>query len=372
ARGRQWSEADADMDRALSVLSDLSTSRRMTNEIEDLIDRLNAALGGANRVHAFADLRRDRERSVALRNQLAVIRAELLARESATTGNAELDKVRAERRQLEPLLKKMPRSDEDFEVRDQQLFARYREMSKELSALGVEVMGLEARLTALERYSADSKTPAATEALKAELEQHRAAAKSFRKDITEYVRLIELARLQVGVGDSRYQRDDRNRAQYLELIARERQLMASLGIRRDSGVDAGLERAARLDASLAQRDAAVDVIVEERISGMRSVIDEETEKLAGYRTSLDSLSGEAEEVVGGVTYANFESVRKRFYDLVLRADVGRIDIAWARREEHRMKVDTLTRARSSELQAIDGEFEEISDTGTSTEPEAAQ
>jgi hypothetical protein len=46
---------------------------------------------------------------------------------------------------------------------------------------------------------------------------------------------------------------------------------------------------------------------------------------------------------------------------VLRADVGRIDVAWARREEHRMRVEMLTRDRARELRTLDDEFREITD-----------
>jgi hypothetical protein len=66
-------------------------------------------------------------------------------------------------------------------------------------------------------------------------------------------------------------------------------------------------------------------------------------------------------VVGSVTYANFAAVRRRFYDLVLRADVGTIDVSWADREEHRMRVELLTRERAREIQALDDEFQEIMD-----------
>jgi hypothetical protein len=62
-----------------------------------------------------------------------------------------------------------------------------------------------------------------------------------------------------------------------------------------------------------------------------------------------------------VTYANFAAVRRRFYDLVLRADVGTIDVSWADREEHRMRVELLTRERAREIQALDDEFQEIMD-----------
>ena len=55
------------------------------------------------------------------------------------------------------------------------------------------------------------------------------------------------------------------------------------------------------------------------------------------------------------------AVRARFYDLVLRADVGNIDVSWADREEHRQRVELLTRQRATEIQALDDEFQEIMD-----------
>jgi len=56
-------------------------------------------------------------------------------------------------------------------------------------------------------------------------------------------------------------------------------------------------------------------------------------------------------------------VRARFQDLVIRTDVGQIDIAWAIREDHRSKVERLTRDRAREIQALDAEFREIMTDG---------
>ena len=53
--------------------------------------------------------------------------------------------------------------------------------------------------------------------------------------------------------------------------------------------------------------------------------------------------------------------QKRFYDLVLKADVGVIDVGWAEREEHRTRIELLTRERSRSMQSLDDEFREIMD-----------
>jgi endoglucanase Acf2 len=66
-------------------------------------------------------------------------------------------------------------------------------------------------------------------------------------------------------------------------------------------------------------------------------------------------------VVGAITYVNFNRVHNRFHELVLRADLGKIDISWARREDHRLRIDALTRDRARELQALDDEFRDVMD-----------
>jgi len=102
---------------------------------------------------------------------------------------------------------------------------------------------------------------------------------------------------------------------------------------------------------------------------MLEVVDEETANLARYRVALGSLEGETERVVGAITYLNFNRVQNRFYDLVLRADLGKIDVSWARREDHRLRIDALTRERARELQALDDEFRDVMDEGRSSEGE---
>jgi len=115
----------------------------------------------------------------------------------------------------------------------------------------------------------------------------------------------------------------------------------------------------------------VQGVVEERTADILRQLREEAENIVGYRQALTGLEAETEEVVGGVTYENFLQVQQRFYDLVLRADVGRIDVAWARREEHRTRVEMLTRQRAREMRNLDDEFREIMDETTQSSTEEA-
>jgi len=354
------------MDRALGVLSDLNQARRLVSQTSSLVQRLNAALNAPNTVSVFADLRRHREGTTALRNRITRLRRSLIRREERELGSApeQVRQLRAQRRRIESVLGGMPTDEDDFIVRNDTVLARYRRFERELQELEVELLGLEARITATTRFLDDTAEEQATEgavAIRTEIDQHRDAVRAYREEVQGIRRAIEVGRLQVGVGDTRYQRDERLRSAYDQLVLRERSLLAEAGIRPNAEINRLFSRLDRAESLLDQHDGRVDAVLEERTGEMRAIVDEESEKLEGYRLALAQLEGETEEVVGAITYANFSNVRQRFYDLVLRADVGRIDVAWQRREEHRARVDILTRERNREMQILDDEFRDIMD-----------
>jgi TolA-binding protein len=363
---QRWASLEGDMDRALGVLADLAEARRLVQETSDLVRRLTAALAQPNPVTVFGDLRRQRERTTGLRNRLAQVRRRLMALEGrgAEGDGSELGAVRQRRREIERFLDRMPTSDEGFADFDGSLLQRYRRLERELARMEVELLGMEARINAIDRFAQDTagtREAGADEALRNELGQQRGAIADYRRQIGELRILIEAGRLQVGVSDDRYQRHERLRQEHARLVERERQLGGG-----SSRFDPYFRRIASVERMLDERDALIDRVVEERSAAIRRQVEEESARIEGYRRELRALEAEAEEVVGAVTYRNFRRVQHRFYDLVLRADVGRIDVAWAQREDRRMRVDMLTRERARELRALDDEFREITDESGSS------
>ncbi|MEM9865848.1 MAG: tetratricopeptide repeat protein, partial [Myxococcota bacterium] len=365
-QARRYTDLGSDFTRAVNVLSDLSQSRRLVRETQSLINRLNGAIGGSNRVSVFTDLREQREGTTSIRNRAARIRRQLIRWEERNVGGGgpELASIRSERRRVEEELGSMPTQGDDFLARDDQMLSRYRRLQRELADLEVALLGMDARIVATESFiNATREQQQNLEGVESELAQQRAAVAAYREEIEAIEGLIEVARLQVGVGDVRYQRDERLRDEYARLVAEERRLSGGTSSR----AAPLFQRVRSLESQIDARDREIDERVDERVASMRSVIDEESANLVRYREQIQSLEGETEEVVGGVTQVAFSDVRDRFYDLVLRAEVGRIDVSWADREEHRQRVDLLTRERSRELQALDDEFRDIMDEGSEEE-----
>jgi len=367
AQALRWAATEGEMQRAMNTLSDLTQARQLVGETEQIVARLNGALASPNPVNVFADLRHQRERTITLRNRIARTRRDLAAIEAKANGqyrSAELDQVRERRRELERSLNGAPVKPEDIEKRAFGVSSQFSTVGKDLSRLEVDLLGMEARITATERFigaTMSGRDPQAMDAVRAELTTQKGAVVDYRKRIQDLEIQLETGRIQVGVDDQDFKREEAVRNEHASLVERERQILRSLGARPNERVDAGFASAATIEASIAQHDQRIDAIVGERVSEMRGVLDAEGAKLVGYRTQLTALEGESEEVVGGIALDNFRKVRQRFYDLVLRADVGIIDVSWAVREEHRMRAEVLTRERARSLKALEDEYRDIMD-----------
>ncbi|MEM1417819.1 MAG: tetratricopeptide repeat protein, partial [Myxococcota bacterium] len=298
ATARRYVDLEGDFDRAVGVLSDLSTARRLVAETDDLVIRLTAALDSPNRVSVFGDLRRSRESTTALRNRLVRARGQLIEYEerNSSASSPELQAVREERRRIERSMGGMPTETDDFIDRDQELLVRYRALTRELGEAEVTVQGLEARIVAFDVYLEQLETAAARgeapdpgnlESVRNELANQRGAVVRYREEIAELTRLVEVARLQVGVGDNRYQADERRRTEYAALVERERRLAGASG----SQAETAFRRIAAIERRLDTLDMRIDGAVEERVSTMNVTISEERQRLVGYRQALGDLEG---------------------------------------------------------------------------------
>ncbi len=345
--------------RALTILSDLAAAKRDVATIEDLVVRLRAVLEAPNPITVLRDLRAERERVEVLSNRAAAIRAEVAAAEASAdpAAGSELERVRAERRGLERTIAAMPAERRDFERRDGQVVLGYRSLAEQLPELHRAVLTLEARVHAAEHALRTARGDAAIDA-SPELAEMRAAVHELRRAIRAAERGLEAGRLRVGVGDERTVEEVEARRRLSSLVAEERRLAQAAGA--GPGEDA-LRRVAALEATLEARAADIDAATRHRVGAMLEVVHEEAGNLDGYLTAVATLSAQAEEVVTEVVVHNYQLARQRLYDLVLRADLGHVEVGWARRESHRRELETLTRQRVREVDGVDRERAAILD-----------
>lgn len=362
----KWVGEEPDVRRAIALTADLGVAREYARETERLVRLLEAVINGPSRINAIPTLRAAVRQSQQLNNRLVQLRSRLLRMEEEKLGAAdpEISRLRQERAQLQKKLDSLPTTEEQFNRREEQSQAIFQRMRHELARNEIRLDRLIAMIVALERYVQDPKyvedVPEQNiKALRDELDRHRRGIATMRETLGDLRDDVENARYQVGVGDADDREDREIRERIRALSKKERALLSG------RGGDLG-RRLDRIYAVIEETEDIVDSFeqqvmreAERQITEMRKLVKAESDRVAGYRAELVSLNEEAEEVIGGVTFENFTNVRKRFHDLILKADVGIIDVAWMRKEEHGTRRNELTKKRLNEIKALDEEFREV-------------
>ena len=83
------------------------------------------------------------------------------------------------------------------------------------------------------------------------------------------------------------------------------------------------------------------------------------EELAGAADKLGAIMEQSKSMGGGLAQAMFTKVADKFYDLVVRSDVGIIDVSWGLKDQKTQAVTRLTNQKSLELKAVEEDFRKV-------------
>jgi hypothetical protein len=205
----------------------------------------------------------------------------------------------------------------------------------------------------------------------AELQEMKALYRDVDAAVAEVVeerrqRLLELsiAETEVGLGDATARSEATIRDRYRELLRKGEGFLRPYRSSVDPGSRTALEsidadRAALLRAGsgLDSYFAELEKTIEMKVADLQKEVAAEYSLLAMHRQSLEELvdSGGA----GILAYLNFVRVHKDFRAVVLRGDVGLIDVMWQKKEQMSNKISQLFEDRSGELRALQESFEEV-------------
>jgi TolA-binding protein/uncharacterized protein YoxC len=364
----KWIQANPMTERGVQVLEDLTLCEQVLDDNKLIIDKMHLVLDGETKVNAFPLLKSGKGRSTQIENRLAQLTDELVAIEGSLlpeSAKAEFAQIKARMAELEAMLDKLPVTPDQMKAREDESKENYRELSRVLIVQERKVDQLQAKIVATELYieglEESGVVPADLAAVRLELKNQKLAVAEYRDEIDEIKSLIELGKAKIGIGDVNDKNDEVVRAQYDQLVKEQKALLSKSGV---SGTTIGKLDAvyAQIDevrAGLASFNAKVETLALKKTQDLMAELNKEASQIDGYSATLDGLGLEAQEVVGNIALLNFLEVKGKFGDLILKADVGVIDVAWSRKEEHRHRVQYLTSERLDKLQILNDEFDEI-------------
>jgi tetratricopeptide (TPR) repeat protein len=376
----KWAREGEDGETAFAIIDDVAMCRKLIKESNEMIERLNAVLGSPNKIRALPALKSGAERALGLLNSVAMARMSLASGMDETSDDlsSRLQDARNRRRALEQRLSLVPVTTADFAARERDATRQWNRTSQSLQRLELEIDTLQATLNGLERLLKDSpqagvvRSPEQLTQFQAQLDEQKRFVTYYREQVALLRRQIEAGKVQVGFGDKRFVEDNQVRQQYKAALWEE--------VRISQAGDGGgaLANYARIIAPVLQKGdqtdsriegalAGIDRTVAQKTGELRGIVQRETANIVEYSLKLEDLDKEARIVVGEVAMRNFDRVRHRLRDIVLRADVGVTEQAWELREEQLTRVQRLKIEKARAEQRLEEELNEVLDDSSDLE-----
>jgi tetratricopeptide (TPR) repeat protein len=348
---------EPEVQRVVSVESDLADIQRNIDEAGATITRLEGVLATGDRLTLYPALSSRRMRIAAIQHDLIGIRAQL-ADEAIAKGAS--SGVTAQRKALMSQYNAAGNPEQAHGERTGAAQAGFDKVGE--SALEIEkaIMETQAIAVALRTYAVSGAlADDARGTLSTELETSTKEARAIEDELREIDSEILLGKDLSGVGDQDLMAARALRQQVIAAQNSEQLSLASSG--RMSPL---ADQAGRLAQQLEQTDAQIDALVAKGIDDIKATLTQERANIAEYQGLLAEYEQEARTVGSEILAASFKDVKAKFYDVVIRTDVGNVDVSWSQKEDNDDDLKRLGLAKSRDLKQLRDEFRFILDEAT--------
>ncbi|MEW6431565.1 MAG: tetratricopeptide repeat protein [Myxococcota bacterium] len=370
----KWASTREEVADAVAITAALDESRKGIAESRAIADRILHSLEERG-LESFPVLQEGYARADAVDTMIARAEESLTRIEGYLTGGVMSPEQQAQVRDLKAkadVLKKrldtVPTTPEQLQARRARIQKVIDELDQQAFRLGIEIQSQAAQLVAIRKYVDDTKsqrkdTPDDEKAFleKVTLEQRSLEAMQSELDELRAQLLSERNNADKAVSGEGALRDE-----YAKLLEQIQAVYAASRGGLPSNAQQVLLRAdvVRADAqAVRERVARSKSIIRERVSRKAQKLREqvllEQKLIDDYTKETEAVTGETRNLVGRIAFDSFKRVRQSFYDLVLKADVGVVDVAFQRKQDKTSNIQKLAGQKDRELKQLDEEFKEV-------------
>ena len=368
----QYLRDEPEVQRVVAVEGDLGEIQTDLAQTEATIARLEGVLAAGDRTAVYPELAHRRGRIAGLEAEVIKIRSDLAERElRLVQSSGELTGLSANRRQRVAGFAAMPDPERTAEAHRLENQAGFDALDQSAQDADGAIGQAEAMAVAMRKYTVDQPDLPAEQTKHAlsELDDAGREAEAIERELAGLHRELQIGRDLAGTGDPSMAAAASVRAQVRFAEDAEHKLLASLADRssdRDESrrLSRLAERAAGLAAQLSATERVIDGVVDQGLQQVRGLLAEARAQLAAYRAELAEHEAESRSIGGAALAASFQVVKAKFYDIVIRSDVGNVDVAWSQKEDIDDDLKRLNLSRQRELKQLKDEFKDILDAGT--------
>jgi len=377
----QYLRDEPEVQRVVRVVVDLGDVEANIAQSEAIISHLDGVLAAGDRSAVYPALQSRRSRIGQIQDDLIKIRSELADQQlKLVDGAGSLAALTATRQQLMQQYAAMPNAEQAFADRKAQAQAQYDTVEQSTAEVSGIIDSTQAVAVALRKYAVDAtpQLPADQQtAVTQTLDQSATEAAAIEAELTAIQREIELGRDLSGVGDEAMAKAQEARRQLKAAEDAEHRELAGLASssrdRNKSQQLVGLaDRATRVADSLTQTEAQIDSAAERGMAQVKAALVQERTNVTAYRTELAAYDAEVKSIGGSVLGGSFKDVKAKFYDIIIRTDVGNVDVSWSQKDDSDDDLKRLNLSRQRELKQLKDEFRDILEGPGSLKPSPAK
>jgi tetratricopeptide (TPR) repeat protein len=371
----EWAIRSDEMKRAVAVMEDLKQSDNNYSESHELIETLTKALASEQRYNMFNGLSKVRAKAFGAQNKLTLITQRLanLERRMLTpfvTGpDANAIQIASGRRSvLEGEIAALPGDDASVEASRQKISAAFRDIDRNVFRQIVEIGANRNQIVAVEVWLGQNReqmAPPQVESMKNRLAEARQELDKVNDAAQQLAADIRSAAA-VSRNDPGRTHGAAIRAEYTKALEAELTTLRGLRSRLPGPLQAIAthcdqirDQVAKNNEQLNQLEGQLQVAVDTQVVELGQRLGVERDRLEGYGGEKSQLHGETDRSLGPFAAGTLRQVAEEMKSLVLRADVGIIDVAWARKQESTKKVGEQVKGLQDRTRELETEFADV-------------
>ncbi len=364
----QWLRDEPAVQRIVDTEQDLGEISDSIRHSEETIARLEAVIATGDRTNVYPAIASRRHRIAAIEASLVGVRNDLADQQlRLVDSSGQLAQETASRKQLAQQYAQLGDPETAYTQRVRDTRGGYDSVETTATEIESALDSTQAMAIAMRKYVMDNTPPvdptlrgSVTEGLDAAAKE----AQAVEDELTAIRREATLGKDLAGIGDpeiaaARDLRHQLMRAQDAE----QRTLAGFAAASRDRSASQSLaqlaDRATRLVALLDATDAQLDQLVAQGIEEVKADLAQQQTVLADSKRELAEYEKEAHTLGSQVLTESFKDVRAKLYDVIVRTDVGVVDVSWSQKQDDDDDLKRLNLARSRELKQLHDEFKDV-------------
>ena len=345
---------------AMRLGDDITVLEKEINVVKRLEKKISTIIENKNISTIFPPLKDGSRTVIFLQNRIVSVRSELLTLRKKVfwkllnkAEKDDYDQLENKKKKLLGIIEEMPLTSEQIEKKASDYAKKIIEMEGTVHRIAIQTKSLFDQLDAISLYyDKNTKETVKDDRLVRKIEDEKNEISKMIESLDGYKKEVEEEKNRLVLGGDLVSRVTIARDSLNSIIQRQNKLL----LKSDSNLDGYnkqieelLGNAERIDTNLKKFYDKLNNAVKGIIQEIRLSYENERNKINEYQSDLMSIKREVTEMASLAMYSNINRVRTTFSDLVLKADLGIIDVAWEKKQE---KTDTILKLRTQRAKEI--------------------